>query len=183
MRIEPILGDRVFIREHVLDDRDAYADWQCDRDVAEFLSWLPRTEEESYQHLQDAMEQQDMEDRRRVFMAVVRHEDEEVVGDVGITLLDEHTGGIGWFIRKKYWSMGYAGEAAALMISCGFRVIGLDTIRASCRRGNTRSERIMNRCGFRLADATERRLNYSLTYEDWSPGSANQCVQPTHTRG
>ena len=167
MRMKPVVGDKVFIREHVLADRDTHADWQCDLDVATFLSWLPRTEEEAYQSLQDAIEQQDVEGRLRFFMAVVRKMDEEVVGDVGITLLDNRIGEIGWFIRKQYWGMGYASEAAALMIHCGFRSIELGTIRASCRKENTPSENIMKKCGFRLADATDRRLNYYLRCEDW----------------
>ncbi|MDP8241250.1 MAG: GNAT family N-acetyltransferase [Candidatus Hatepunaea meridiana] len=174
MRIEPITGDKLFIREHVLDDSDAYTDWQCDPDVGEFLSWLPRIENEAFQSLKDAIEQQYIENRRRFFMAVVRREDKKVVGDVGITLLNDQTGSIGWFIRKRYWGKGCAGEAAALMINCGFTKIGLNTIRASCRRENTISERIMRRCGFRLFDTTERRLNYTLRYEDWNLKSANQ---------
>ena len=105
--MKPIAGDRVFVREHVLTDRHAYAHWQCDPEVAEFLSWLPRSEEESYQSLQDAIEQQGVEDRSRFFMAVVRREDQEFVGGVGIELLEERTGSIGWFIRSKYWGMGY----------------------------------------------------------------------------
>ena len=168
MRMEPVAGDKVFIREHVFEDRDTYADWQCDPDVAKFLSWLPRTEEEAYQSLQDAIEQQAIEDRQRFFMAVVRQMDEEVVGDVGITLLGDRIGEIGWFIRKQYWGMGYASEAAALMIHCGFRSIGLGTIRASCRKENISSEKIMKKCGFCLVDATDRRLNYYLRYEDWN---------------
>ena len=105
--------------------------------------------EESYRNLQDAIEQQSVEDRTRFFMAVVRCEDLEIVGDVGITLLDDGSGSIGWFIRRKYWGMGYASEAAALMINCGFEAIGLDAIHASCRRENIRSERVMQKLGFR----------------------------------
>ncbi len=167
MKIKPISGNRVIIREHLLDDRSAYLDWQCDPDVGEFLNWLPRTEVEAYKSLLDAIEQQDLDDRRRYFMAVIRQEDEVVVGDVGVTLLNDRIGDIGWFIRKKYWGRGYGNEAAALMIDCGFREIGLATIRASCRIENSSSINIISKCGFQLTGASEGRLNYSLRSNDW----------------
>jgi len=168
MKMKPVVGQRVYLREHMLADIDAYVDWQCDPEVAEFLSWLPKSEDESFRSLQDAIEQQNVEDRTRFFMAVVRCEDLEIVGDVGITRLEDGSGSIGWFIRRKYWGMGYASEAAALMINCGFEAIGLDAIHASCRRENIRSERVMQKLGFRPTDATDRRLYYSLKFDDWN---------------
>jgi [ribosomal protein S5]-alanine N-acetyltransferase len=167
MMMKPAVGHKVVVREHVLADRDAYASWQCDPEVAEFLSWLPKSEDESYRDLQDAIQQQGLEDRTRFYMAVVRHRDHEIVGDVGMSLPGDGSGDIGWFIRRKYWGMGYASEAASLMIRSGFEEIGLDTIRASCRRENARSERVMQRHGFVLTHATDRRLHYALEYDGW----------------
>lgn len=168
MRIKPIAGNQVSVREHVPEDRDAYADWQCDPAVAEFLRWLPKSEDESCQCLRDAIKQLGTERRNRFFMAVVRHENQEMIGDVGITLCEGGSGHIGWFIRRKYWDRGYASEAAALMIKIGFEVIRLDQLRASCRRENVRSVRVMQKCGFRLTDASENRLRYSLASADWN---------------
>lgn len=159
----------VFIRELAMEDHDAYVDWQTDPKVAEFVSWLPRSREEALRGLEQAIAQQSMVDRADFFMAVVRCDDQEVVGSVGITRIDEHVGDIGWFIRSKYWGMGYASEAAAQMVTYGFEVIGLDSIRASCRKTNTRSEKIMQRCGFRLTSTTDRRLHYTLNRSDWNP--------------
>ena len=176
MRIKPMPGDYVYVREHIPEDRDAYADWQCDPAVAEFVSWLPKSEDESFHCLQDAIDQQGMESRDRFFMAVVRHEDQEMVGDVGITLCDDGSGDIGWFIRRKYWGMGYASEAAALMLKIGFEVIGLDRLRASCRKENVRSVSVIEKCGFRVTDALGNRLGYSLTSADWKRWSCGESI-------
>lgn len=168
--MKPVIGVRIIIRELVLEDRDAYADWQCSSEVGEFLSWLPVSAQESFQNLQKAIEQQGMEIRCQYFLAIVRKKDEEVVGSVGLELREKNSSSMGWFIRKLYWSRGYASEAVALLIDYGFRAIGLDEIQASCRKENTRSEGIMKKCGFLLSDETEKRLYYSLTKEEWNQG-------------
>jgi ribosomal-protein-alanine N-acetyltransferase len=177
--VKQVVGAIVLIREHVPADRRAYAEWQCDPEVGEFVSWLPRTGEEADRSLRDAIDQQTSKNRTRFFMAVVRKEDDEVVGDVGITLLEENTADIGWFIRRRHWGMGYAGEAAALMLRYGFECLGLRQIQASCQKENVRSQRVMQKIGFRLTHMIEGRLHYTLSYDDWKADLTDGPTPPT----
>jgi ribosomal-protein-alanine N-acetyltransferase len=172
--MKPQVGDRVIIREHVAADLPDYADWQCDPAVGEYVSFLPRTREEAEASLRDAIEQQTEPDRVRFFVAIEHKDNGGILGGAGITLIDEHTGDIGWFLRKEYWGLGYATEAAALMIRFGFEDIGLRTITAVCRKENSGSRRMMQKCGFRFERATENRLEYTLTYTDWKNNAADR---------
>jgi RimJ/RimL family protein N-acetyltransferase len=63
--------------------------------------------------------------------------------------------------------MGYATEAARLLVRFGFEEIGLQTITAACRRENTGSRRIMEKCGFKATGADGSRLYYELEHGEW----------------
>ena len=62
---------RIIIREHSLQDREAYCDWQTDREVGKYLDWLPRTREEAEASLLDSIEQQQAMPRLRYFFAAL----------------------------------------------------------------------------------------------------------------
>jgi len=159
--------NRVFIREHISSDVDAYIEWQTDPDVARYLSWLPRNRIEARGSFRDAIEQQNQADRTRFYFAVVLHETQDVIGDVGFTLSEPLQGGCGWFIRKDFQGQGYATEAVTQMIRYAFNSISLEVLTASCRRENAASARIMGKCGFILEKESETRSWYTQSRECW----------------
>lgn len=163
----------VEIREHVECDFEAYYEWQSDPAIASFVSWLPKTREQCEADLRDAILQQDARPRVRYFFAVVESDSKEVVGDVGLTVIEPGVGDCGWFILRRFWGRGYATAAARKLIAMVFEDAGLHQLKASCAVGNAASRRVMEKCGFLCVDRSESRLRYSLSKEAWMRREAN----------
>jgi len=159
--------NRVRIREHVLADLDAYAEWRSDAEIARFLAWLPQNGDEARTSLVDAIDQQKALPRTRFFFAVVLITTGEMVGDVGLTITGAGTGDCGWFIRKSYWGCGYATEAAKLLVEYAFGVLKLDRLVASCAVGNHASERVMLKSGFDYVQRSETCVKYEFQRSKW----------------
>ena len=56
---------------------------------------------------------------------------------------------IGYALGEEYWGCGYAAEAVGAMLRFGFEELDLDLISAYCYACNTRSARVLTKCGFR----------------------------------
>ncbi|MCX7005327.1 MAG: GNAT family N-acetyltransferase [bacterium] len=158
---------RVKIREYVLADLDAYADWQSDPEVARHITWLPKTRAQSRACLADAIAQQTTVPRIRHFFAVVLADTDETIGNVGLTITGPGTGDCGWFLRRHYWGCGYATDAAQLLIEYAFQALGLERLTASCAVGNSASERVMLKCGFVCVERSETRAKYEIQRTAW----------------
>jgi RimJ/RimL family protein N-acetyltransferase len=167
-----MMVNRVHIREHIPSDVDAYIDWQTDPKIARYLSWLPRSRAGAEASLWDSIEQQSMVDRERFFFAVILHDTQEVIGDVGFTVSGQLQGDCGWFLRRDFQGKGYATEAVNQMIAHAFQCKGLEVLTASCRCENAASTRIMSKCGFVLDDESEKRLWYRQSEERWRQANA-----------
>ncbi|MFG2191258.1 GNAT family N-acetyltransferase [Streptomyces sp. NPDC048639] len=54
----------------------------------------------------------------------------------------------GWTLRADAWGQGYATEAARAVVDWGFATLGLRSVTAMIRPGNTPSVRVAERLGF-----------------------------------
>jgi pyridoxine 5-phosphate synthase len=158
---------RVYLREHTLDDLEAYHDWQSDPEVARQVKWLPKTRAQSEADLIDAVAQQTAHPRQRYFYAVIDPFTGEMVGDVGFTIIGPGVGDGGWFVRRRFWGRGFATAAVEAMIGIAFGATGLERLTASCAAANATSERVMQKCGFRRGPNEPGRLCYELEKIDW----------------
>ncbi len=164
--IEIVKSRHIKLREYCIEDMDAYLDWQCSEKVGFYLNWLPRTKQEAKQSLIEAVKEQKNLNRQLFYMAIVRNDDDEIVGGTGIKKISSSEGNIGWFLRPGFEGNGYAVEGARLMVNICFRTLGLSLLRASCYQKNTKSERIMKKLGFKIEHTTEDRLLYILKSEN-----------------
>ena len=77
---------------------------------------------------------------------------DRLIGGVG---LDGSTGdgseepALGYWLGQPYWGNGYGREAAAAVIDYGFRILGLETIRAYTDPGNAASQKVLLHCGLK----------------------------------
>ena len=164
--------DRVYVREHIPEDEEAYIEWQTNPEVGTYLSWLPRSREESIASLRDAIVQQSSPSRERFFFAIVLVDSGTVIGDVGFTILSPGLAGCGWFIRRRFWNLGYATEAAVQMLERAFTAAGVRKIVATCAVPNTASASVMKKCGFSLSEKTDARLSYELGSKGFAANGA-----------
>jgi ribosomal-protein-alanine N-acetyltransferase len=89
-----------------------------------------------------------------------------------VTAKAPRIGEIGYWLGEGYWGRGIAGEAVRGVCPLAYERLALDRLRAVVRSGNTASERILERCGFRMQSRMRR--------SDRRPGSA--VVELVYTR-
>jgi RimJ/RimL family protein N-acetyltransferase len=84
-----------------------------------------------------------------VVWAVVRRQDDRLIGACGLTIERDHDRAeLGYWIGKPYWGNGYATEAAAALVRYAF-ASGLNRVMARHFRGNVASGRVMQKIGMR----------------------------------
>lgn len=62
---------------------------------------------------------------------------------------------VGWRLAKRYWSMGYATEAANASLRYAFKDLDLDEVVSFTTVSNTRSQAVMEKIGMSYADRFE----------------------------
>jgi len=75
----------------------------------------------------------------------------KVIGMMSLTRIDwkNKNAEAGYWLGKKYWGQGIAKEALQLILGFGFRRLKLMRIYARARPANFRSERLLNKTGFK----------------------------------
>lgn len=86
-----------------------------------------------------------------VRLAVVRREDDALVGTFSIFSLDpvNRRAEIGYAMAPSVWGRGYAQEAGRAVIGHAFGVLGLNRLEADVDPRNEASARVVQRLGFR----------------------------------
>lgn len=85
--------------------------------------------------------------------AVIRREDGAFVGQAGLTAQDwdgRQVPEIGYLLKRRYWHMGYAAEAAAGCAAYAFDVLGLEVVYSIIRENNAPSKAVAERNGLRV---------------------------------
>ena len=90
--------------------------------------------------------------------AVVLKETGEPVGSIGLLFgKDSHVAGIkadeaetGYWIGKPYWGQGLIPEAVRRLLQRCFEDLGMTAVWCGYYDGNTKSRRVMDKCGFRF---------------------------------
>ncbi|KKO54642.1 GNAT family N-acetyltransferase [Paenibacillus sp. DMB20] len=87
----------------------------------------------------------------------------EVIGSCGFNswqLQGAYRGEFGCELASPFWGRGYMGEAAALALDFGFRVMGLNRVEAFSDVRNTRAAAFFNSLGFAI-EGTLREYRHS----------------------
>ena len=171
-----ITGQRVTLREFQPRDLDASMTVVGDPNVTQTLSFDARSRDDQAQHLAADIARAQTQPRPDYYLAVANHED-VLIGFVRIGLGRDHSGELGYALRRQDWGKGYAAEAATLMVDFGFRQLGLHRIQAACGPDNHASQRLLTRLRFipegRIRDHVftnggwRDSLLYSLLAHEW----------------
>jgi RimJ/RimL family protein N-acetyltransferase len=88
---------------------------------------------------------------RSLSFQIVRRSDGTLIGGIGLDHLENPnaTAEVGYFLGRDYRGQGYATEAVRALTRAGFDRLALERVEAHVFSGNSRSEGVLVRSGFR----------------------------------
>jgi RimJ/RimL family protein N-acetyltransferase len=174
--MKAIETERLILRAWTSEDAPGMFEYAKSDLVGPAAGWEPhKTIEDSEQYIAMAIEENET-------WAVTRKEDGKILGGIGLhTTRVDTVRELGYVLHPDFWGKGIMTEAAEAVIDFGFRELQLDAITVRRNVTNTRSGRVIQKCGFRY-DGTLRRSTkrtdgslsddcaYSITREEWKKG-------------
>lgn len=146
-----ITTERLLLRQHTIDDAEAWYRIQSDPEVVRYLPWPQRTPEESLAHLERRTQHNSLA-RRDDFLALAVELDGQLIGDVSMHLrtvaAPQREVEAGWLLDSAYSGRGYAREAASALLDFAFTQLAARTASAVIDERNLRSLALARRLGF-----------------------------------
>ncbi len=141
--------ERLILRKLTLADAPEYfAHLWGDPAIAQYMLWEPhQTMDESIASIQKALDRYDRGESCR--WAVVRKEDQVLIGIVELLGFQEETGGcsFAYMLGRKFQSRGYGTEALAAAFDYAFRTLQIGCIVADHFAENPASGAVMRKVG------------------------------------
>lgn len=156
---------RLLLRELTLDDVSALNEIDRDETVTRYMSFDPRTLEQTREYVERAIQRQNATPRRTCDFAVVARDNETLIGRCGVDISrPEHFEGMLWYmLHPRTWGRGYAREAAGAIVNLSFETLGVHRLWADCDPRNLASCRVAESIGMRREGVL--RENYWLKNE------------------
>lgn len=146
---EPLLTERLLLREFIDSDFDALREIDSDPEVLRFRSRSEITPAATREFLIQAQAAAAERPRQQYAFAVVLREAELLIGQCGLTIVtSRYDEAFLWYsTNRRHWGHGYASEAARRVLDFGFETAGLRRIFAECHPGNLASARVLEKIG------------------------------------
>ncbi len=145
----PMELDRLILREFVLEDWPYVHAYAQDPAVVRFMNWGPNSEEETQSFVAKAVQAQELAQRKSYDLAIVRKDDNRLIGGCGLYVESAWQGSIGYCLHSDCWGSGYVPEAGSGLLRMGFHDLRLHRIYATCDVQNTQSARVMEKLGMK----------------------------------
>jgi ribosomal-protein-alanine N-acetyltransferase len=142
---------RLSFRDFTLDDYDAVHSYASDPEVTRYTAFGPNTPEQTKGFLQFVSGESSSEDRANYSFALIHKETNELIGSCGLMRTDSNGPqySFGYVLRKDRWGQGLASEATTALIEFGFAELRAHRLWAHVFVGNTASEKLLRKLGFR----------------------------------
>jgi RimJ/RimL family protein N-acetyltransferase len=148
----PLKTPRLILRPYALGDFKDLYDIQSRPEVTRYLLFGTRDHDEVRKSLKQKIAAATLEDEGgSLTLAVVLPETGALIGDVMLfwRSREHRQGEIGYIFHPDYGGLGYATEAARVMLRLGFEELGLHRIIGRVDARNTASARVLKRLGMR----------------------------------
>jgi [ribosomal protein S5]-alanine N-acetyltransferase len=147
---------RLFFRGFTVDDYDAVHTYASDPEVTRYTAFGPNTPEQTRGFLQFVSGEASQEDRANYSFALIHRETNELIGSCGLMRSDQSGPqySFGYVLRKDRWRQGLASEATAALVKFGFGELRAHRLWAHVFVGNTASEKLLQKLGFRYEGCT-----------------------------
>ena len=142
---------RLAFRDFTVDDYEAAHRYASDPEVTRYTAFGPNTPEQTQGFLQFVTGESAQEDRANYTFALIHKETSELIGSCGLMRSDANGPqySFGYVLRKDRWGQGFASEATAALVKFGFEELGAHRLWAHVFVGNTSSENVLRKLGFR----------------------------------
>ena len=90
--------------------------------------------------------------------------DGKFIGGIGLKLKSEEYAEVGFYIDESQRNKGYCSDALIKILEYGFGKLNLPVIKAEVFEGNTASERVLSKCGFKFEKESEQAERLGVTY-------------------
>ena len=146
-----IQTSRLSFRDFTVDDYDAVHAYGSDPDVTRYTAFGPNTPEQTKGFLQFVSGESSQTDRATYSFALIHKQTNKLIGSCGLRRTDT-TGpqySLGYVLHKDWWRQRLASEAIGALIKFGFDELRAHRLWAHVFLGNTASERLLQKLGFR----------------------------------
>ena len=142
-------GPSLSLRYLVPEDAPALFELARDPEVTRFFSWGPYTDESQAREFIERLAGE-REAGNRLELGIVLNETDRPIGLTGFSELSrrDRRATVGTWLGREHWGSGANNESKALVLSLGFRHLGLHRITALASPDNRRSLRALERIGF-----------------------------------
>lgn len=160
--------ERLILRNWKETDLDDFYEYAKVEGVGEMAGWPHHTDIEISRSIL-----QDFIDKDEVY-AIVLKENNKVIGSLGIhtrtvdeVYQDKNNREIGYVLSKDYWGRGLVPEAVKAAIQYAFEEIQVDVLWCGHFDINHRSQRVIEKCGFRFyGDGVYEAKQLGTTFTD-----------------
>ena len=165
---QPILKtERLILRPFEMPDAPALHRLVSDWEIAKTTLNIPHPYEVGMAEAWIAAQPQRLETAEAVGYAIIRTVTNELIGSIGLRLDMPHLhASLGYWITKSTWGQGYCTEAARVVLTYGFEIVGLHRIYASHFKSNPASGRVMEKVGMTYEGCLRQHLQRWGKFED-----------------
>ena len=168
METAPTLDtERLRLRLLILEDAADLQRLAGDRDIASQMLHIPHPYEDGMaeEWIRDCWKR--FEKDETVIFAITLKTDGNFIGVIGCGLYREHEkADLFYWIGKPYWNLGYATEAAQVVIAYCFEVLKLNRIQAGRFTGNPASGQVLEKVGMHYEGCHRQSIKKWGNFED-----------------
>lgn len=162
---EPIIGERIVLRKITPKDLMDIFEYASDSRVSKYLLWSPHP---SADYTKKYIACVDKKYKKGEFYDFAVEYQGKMIGTCGFTSfsVENNSAEIGFVLNSKYWGMGFAREAAELIIKFGFETLGLFRIEAKYMMENRQSRRVMEKSHMQFEGSLRASMLVKGEYRD-----------------
>ena len=157
-------GEKVYLSPINQDDYETYVKWLNNPNITQFLDC-----NDSLITLSKEKELLDKIANEEFCFAIIKKEDDTLLGNVGVTKIDYKNGKaeLGIFIGdEENLSKGYGSEAIKLIINFAFNEIRLHSVMLTVFSNNPRAIKAYTKCGFKEFGRRHEAIYHNGEYLD-----------------
>ena len=157
-----IEGEKIYLSPVNIDDYELYTKWLNNPNITQYLSihnsLVTLNGEKAF-----------LENNNEWMMAIVKKEDDTLLGNIGLDNIDYKNGNaeLGIFIgEEENTGKGYGSEAINLLVNYAFNVLRLHSIYLRTYDINERAQKAYRKCGFKECGKIHEALYRDGKYHD-----------------